>query len=116
MNRVESWLDRDQAEWQLVQVCEQYDTLIRDAYRARHDKPGYLNLWLRWAIRVGLVDEDEDTTWRRAMVLRNAILQREYRIVLADIVMHTASVRVIVDALPARMLHLADPPSIPHAR
>jgi hypothetical protein len=112
--QAESWIDRDTTEQRLVSLCEIYDTVIRDTYLVVYDQdpgayPG-LNVTLRWAISVGLVTSAEDTTWRKAMVLRNAILQREFRIVLADIRHHIDAVRPIVEALPKRASALINPP------
>ncbi len=108
-----AWLDRNDTEQALVNMCERYVFLLSSAYQQAHDEDGHLQVWLEWARKTQVVDALEAETWRRAMVVRNAITsQNEYAIVLRDIIRHTMKLRPIVEMLPARIAARRGPTNV----
>ena len=104
----EDYHQRLLVEQALVSLIDDFDNQLERAWREYHDRGQLSSLHMRiqWAASVELVSEKEIATWRHALVVRNATLQMQYRIVLDDIRERIADLTPLVNALPARIRDL----------
>lgn len=101
---IDSVIERVQVENELVELCGAYDQMLAAAYADHHaGRTGYLHLWLGWSLVKGLATPKEDQAWRNAMTVRNALMQRAYRIVLDDIREHIEIMKPVIAAVKARI-------------
>lgn len=106
------WANRLEVEQRLIDACDEYCRLISAAFEAHHVYAGSLQTWRCWARSISLILPAEDATFQAALVVRNAILQKAFSIVLDDIVFHTTQLHGILVNLPGRIDSLPPGPSI----
>ncbi len=64
---------RSEIERRLISLVESVEEDIAKLYGERHTGRGDLYGWLDWAIKYGIVTDDELAIWRKALRVRQAV-------------------------------------------
>jgi hypothetical protein len=101
-------------ECRLIELVDEYLHLIEKAFDERHppvvELQDYVEVHLKieWALRHQVITESDHDRFAKAVILRSAILQRKYRIVIQDIELHTSRLSAIVEQVRLRIEQLGN--------